>query len=368
MQKRGFTLIELLVVIAIIAILAAILLPALARAREAARRASCQSNLKQFGVIFKMYAGENDAQFPPPINYYPTGLAFLRGFAADELYPDYWNDPSIAICPSDSRVTMGTGYDDFDIEDDLGEQVARITAAGNSPRERAAAEACRNALLSIPVSYVYQPYATTTMLEFADSMYMHAHHQWQHWWGSIPGPSDYSQQEMAFSTDEIAAAGCPRWEFGPRADDWFEQTGVALGPWNDSMNRESWYTWMQPWNHLLPNGYQRVREGVERFFITDVNNPGAGTSGQSEIAVMWDAWGISGAAAYDNEGTTLGERVMNHIPGGSNVLYMDGHVEFIRFDADFPVDTTSPELENANQVKLAEDKILRMITIAGGSG
>jgi len=64
MRRRGFTLIELLVVIAIIAILAAILFPVFARAREKARQASCQSNLKQIGLSVHMYAQDYDERYP----------------------------------------------------------------------------------------------------------------------------------------------------------------------------------------------------------------------------------------------------------------------------------------------------------------
>jgi prepilin-type N-terminal cleavage/methylation domain-containing protein/prepilin-type processing-associated H-X9-DG protein len=63
-KRHGFTLIELLVVIAIIAILAAILFPVFARARENARRASCQSNLKQIALGIKQYSQDYDEKFP----------------------------------------------------------------------------------------------------------------------------------------------------------------------------------------------------------------------------------------------------------------------------------------------------------------
>lgn len=96
--KRGFTLIELLVVIAIIAILAAILFPVFARARENARRSSCQSNLKQIGLGWQMYVQDYDSRFPVY-----EGAVGYTGTVMPLLQPYVKNEP-LFVCPSRSST------------------------------------------------------------------------------------------------------------------------------------------------------------------------------------------------------------------------------------------------------------------------
>ncbi len=205
-------------------VVAAIILPALGRARESARRASPQNNLKQMGLVFKMYANESPGLVFPPLGDYPgMWMADLT-----TLYPEYLSDLSVLCDPSSEN----------------GEKLRKELEKPSIDLKAVAMIAGKDMV-----------YLGTAVADEADI------------------------QSLA----KARASGA-------------DLTKDIVLP------KRTLY---------------RLREGIARFLITDTRNPAAVPKVESEIPIMFNASYV-------------------HVPKGKNVLYLDGHVSFVRY-GQFPV-------------------------------
>lgn len=307
--QAGFTWLELLAVLVMLVLIAGVAAHQLAsmRGRGPSRGPSCQNNLKQFGLVMKMYSGESKGELYPPLASYISGDTNGRPiprFAAPDVpsvYPEYLTYTSISECPKDPDLSQST-VDNFPEPDAFHALPESARKAGDT----ASLEYYQTAELAR--SYVYLGYAVKVVPEF---------YGWLGGTALLPTTGRVQVEgvgEVAvkdFSVDLTVEPGdWPAWV--PLPDR--EETLKAL----DSPHEET----------SLPKVY-RFREGIEGMFTEDNLAPASSARMQGMLPVMWDAYGSR----------TLGGPVdrFNHEPAGSNVLYMDGHVSFVQYPGEFPV-------------------------------
>ncbi len=252
-----------------------------------------ESKGEQFPSIGVRNAQYYNCEVSPPQKVARISAISSAGPWVPSIYPEYLTDPAIAFCPSDSGETPEDLYNPTTGEIDFG------YACTSSAKDRG--------LGLVDSSYVYLGWVfdrvevdqATTPVSAASVLL------------DITGlsgtvPDQMFQALMLFLADLLA-------------DNIVSAEKKVLGD----------LTVDPGFGNGGGDTIYRLREGIERFMITDINNPAASAKAQSTIWIMGD-------------NISAGVDSFNHVPGGANLLYLDGHVEFMRYQENGPGPANAP--------------------------
>ena len=297
-RKAVITFVELLAALLLIAVLLALILPAIQRAREAQNRAQCQDILRQWGQAFALYASESPGNRYPPAHLVnmqdsrypdnPDGLEILGSPQFETIYPDYVNNTEWLTCPSDIEA-----------------QITPLLPGNSDDQLKFRYHYLRN-FSYFYAGWVFDRLGMNPALKASEFTFL----------------KDINHLIIAQMPEEEAPHVTGQFALGVKAlldavAEAKDEHGLGLrfreisdGPLSVPI----------PYGNNGGDALHRLGMGVERFLISDQNNATAAAEARSRIWVMMDLYASSGSISF-----------FNHIPGGSNVLYLDGSVDFVQF-------------------------------------